>query len=272
MSGEPDPRYIQARRVLLDALVALEPQLDSIILMGAQAIYLHAGEGDLAVAPFTTDADLALDIDLLADDPRLEDAMKHAEFQPSDQPGSWVGKGGVSIDLIVAEAQAGGGTRGARIPPHDKRAARKALGLEGALIDKDRRPIVALDPSDTRSFAINVAGPAALLISKVIKIEERKATPKRLKNKDALDVLRLLRAIGAGDIAERMLRITADGRAKGVAVRALTALRDLFGSRDGLGCAMTIEATQGLENPEVIAGSVVALVQEVLDACERSRT
>lgn len=57
----PDAVYVQARRVLLDALEALGDQRDALVLVGAQAIYLHTGEGDLAVAPYTTDGDIALD-------------------------------------------------------------------------------------------------------------------------------------------------------------------------------------------------------------------
>ncbi len=51
MSGAPDPLYVRARRALLDALDALEPHLDAIVLVGAQAVYLHTADTDLAVAP-----------------------------------------------------------------------------------------------------------------------------------------------------------------------------------------------------------------------------
>lgn len=57
MSGAPGPLYAKAREVLLDALEALGPHRSSLVLVGAQAIYLHTGEADIAVAPFTTDAD-----------------------------------------------------------------------------------------------------------------------------------------------------------------------------------------------------------------------
>ena len=50
-AGSPDPEYIAARRVLLDALAALGTHRKAVVPVGAQAIYLHAGEGDLAVAP-----------------------------------------------------------------------------------------------------------------------------------------------------------------------------------------------------------------------------
>lgn len=61
MPGAPDPRYLLARRILLDALEAIGEQRNAIVLVGAHAIYLHVGEeADLAVAPFTMDGDLAV--------------------------------------------------------------------------------------------------------------------------------------------------------------------------------------------------------------------
>ncbi len=46
---EMAPDYVTARRVLLDALTALSPHLDNLVLVGAQAVYHHTGEGDLNV-------------------------------------------------------------------------------------------------------------------------------------------------------------------------------------------------------------------------------
>jgi hypothetical protein len=56
-----DPLYVAARSVLLDALTALQPHGLSVIVAGAQAIYLRTGEANLAIAPYTTDGDLAPD-------------------------------------------------------------------------------------------------------------------------------------------------------------------------------------------------------------------
>jgi len=41
MPGEPDPQYVRARRALLDGLAALEPHLDALVVVGAQAVDLH---------------------------------------------------------------------------------------------------------------------------------------------------------------------------------------------------------------------------------------
>jgi len=53
MPGAPDSEYVAARRVLLDALEALRAHLDALVLVGAQAIYLHTGAIDLALAEAT---------------------------------------------------------------------------------------------------------------------------------------------------------------------------------------------------------------------------
>jgi hypothetical protein len=83
------PLYIVARTVLLDALDALGEQRDALVLVGAQAIYLHTGDADIAVPVFTTDGDLVIEPARLKDEPKLAEAMTRAHFQPGLQPGSW---------------------------------------------------------------------------------------------------------------------------------------------------------------------------------------
>ncbi len=91
-----EPLYVAARGVLLDALFALAPHGKAVIVVGAQAIYLRTGDADLAIAPYTTDGDLALNPTLLGDDPLLDQAMRDANFTPMkrrqghEEPGIWV--------------------------------------------------------------------------------------------------------------------------------------------------------------------------------------
>ena len=143
-SGDAPLELIQARSALLDAVEALQQHREALILVGAQAIY-HWTEGvDLGVTPFTLDADVAIDLRLLGTDPTLEVAMQQAGFQAGGQPGLWYSPRKIQVDLLVATAQSGeGGRRGARIPGHDKAAARRTAGLEGALVDAEE--VVAAD-------------------------------------------------------------------------------------------------------------------------------
>jgi hypothetical protein len=60
MRGVPDPLYVRARAALLDAVEALDAHRDALVLVGAQAIYLHTGDADLTVAEYTTDADFTV--------------------------------------------------------------------------------------------------------------------------------------------------------------------------------------------------------------------
>ena len=43
MSGVADDLLVRARSTLLDALIALREHRDSIVVIGAQAVYLHTG-------------------------------------------------------------------------------------------------------------------------------------------------------------------------------------------------------------------------------------
>ena len=78
-----DERYLIARRVLLDALDALGEHRDAMVLVGVQAVYLRVGDADLALAPYTTDADLVIDPHRLAEIPPLEQVLLGAGFAPA---------------------------------------------------------------------------------------------------------------------------------------------------------------------------------------------
>lgn len=99
--------YAATRSALLDALDALAGQHRALILVGAQAIFLHTGEIDEAIATETKDADLAVDPRELSSDPRIEQAMTAAHFHldlTNPQPGSWINAAGYPVDLLLPEA------------------------------------------------------------------------------------------------------------------------------------------------------------------------
>ena len=114
METTDDRRRIVAREGLLDAVKALGPHGDAVILVGAQAVYVHteAEDASFAVSPFTYDADIVLDPALLGDSPRIVDAMRGAEFGLTDQPGMYRRQGGAQVDLLVPAAVGGPGRRG----------------------------------------------------------------------------------------------------------------------------------------------------------------
>ncbi len=264
MFGNPDPLYVRARTALLDALVALEPHLDALVLVGAQAIYVHAGEADLNVAEYTTDADFSISPGQLADSPLLGDLLFAAGFTRREHPGGWLSADGIYVDVMVPEALAGPGTRAARLGVHGKAVARRAKGLEGALVDRERSVISALDPSDTRAIAMWVAGPGALLVAKVHKISERVGARDRVRDKDALDVLRLLRSVETDTLTGRLAILRASDMAGGVTVEAIELLPSLFGSANAEGVLMAVRAAGSGEDAETISGSMVILVNDLI--------
>lgn len=266
MSGDPDPLYARARAALLDTLDALEPHLEALILVGAQAIYLHTGDADLAVAEYTTDADFSVSPGDLSDVPLLGDLLMARGFLPREHPGGWLTPDGIYVDVMVPESLAGPGSRGARLGPHGKRAARRAKGLEGAAVDRERSVIRALDPSDDRAVEMWVAGPGALLVAKTHKIAERVGAMDRVRDKDALDVLRLLRAIETEDLAQRLGQLQASEVAGEVTNGAVAQLPALFGDPAAEGVLMAVRAAGDEEDPDTIAGSLVALADDLVRA------
>ena len=272
MPGAPDPLYVRARKTLLDAADALAAHLDAVVLVGAQAIYVHAGDADLvdstlgSVPEYTTDADFSLNPTALGESPLVAELMAAGDFSAGERPGEWHSADGVRVDLMVPEALAGAGSRGARLGPHGKRVARRAKGLEGALVDRDPRTLVSLDPTDHRSVVMNVAGPSALLVAKIHKISDRTETemPSRIKDKDALDVLRLLQATETADLAGRIALLARSEPCATVTAEALDHLPRLFGRADSAGTEMAISAAGVNADAEVIAASMTVLVSDLL--------
>lgn len=270
MSGEPDGEYVSARKVLLDALDALAEHRSSVILVGSQAIYLNVAEDDIPVAPTTSDGDLVLDSRELLDEPKIRAVMEAAGFRAAGTiVGTWIGEHEVQIDLLVPAALSPEGRRGARLGAHGKKVARKARGLEATLVDNQTREIGALAPDDVRSFRVKVAGAGGLLVAKLHKLWDRREDEARVSNKDALDVLRLLRANDARELAIT-IKVLADDPVSGEVTReAVDLLRTLFGERTALGPELAAAATRGLMDEDEIRESCVALAEELLAALER---
>lgn len=237
-----DPRYVAARKVLLDALFALAPHGKAVIVAGAQAIYLHTGANDIGIAPYTTDGDLALDPTVLGDTPELEATMRAAGFeilpQPAGQPGIWT---------VI-------------------------LSIEGVetIVPVDHSPmtIAALDPNDGRSIIVEVAGLAAMLVAKAHKISDRLKTNStdRLSDKDAADVYRIMQTVSAPELGDTLRRLRGDPIAGAVTTEALDLLRKQFGVRNGPAIAMAQRSLALAIDPDQITAVSVAFTAALLDA------
>ena len=236
MPGGPDLLYVRARAALLDAAEALSEQLDAVVLVGAQAIYVHTGDADFgATAPYTTDADLCVAPAELSDAPLLPELLNARGFTAGGQPGAWLSPDGIPVDLMVPDALAGPGKRGARLGPHGKRVARRAKGLEGALVDRERMVITSLDPGVERSVAMLV-------------------------------VLRLLQATGTATLAARLVHLADDADSAEVSAEAVSRLAPLFGTPDAVGIGMAIRAARADAEADVISASFTTLVSDLLAA------
>jgi len=274
-----DPEYVEARRVLLDALTALASHSAALVVAGAQAVYLRTGDSDIAVAPYTTDGDLAVDPASLAPDPAIEAAMRAAGFELSikrghAEPGIWVTSAVINgkqvlipVDLIVPEGFAPpGGRRGARLGPHGNRAARRALGLEAALVDKSPITVSALNPADYRSVTVDVAGVAALMVAKAHKLHDRIASgrPDRQDDKDAADGFRMMQVTSPATVGSTLVGLLEHPIAGPPTTAALAYLDELFGRRGRPGIQMAARALRvGIpeERVEAICVAYVAALR-----------
>ena len=267
-----DRNYIDARETLLDAVEALAHHSDAVVLVGAQAIYVHTESEDasFALSPFTYDADIALDPRLLESSPAIVDAMSRAGFRLGDQPGLYSREGRSRVDLLVPEAMGGPGRRAARLDVHGNRAAMKVHGLEGALVSHTRRMISSLNPDADRSCVLKVAGPAALVVAKVHKVDERLQDPDvRRRNqlpKDAFDIYRLLRAIDTAEMASELGLLLSHEISGRVTSEALAMFQRLFSAPSGMGTELVVRSVPALEDSAFIAASSVALSKDLLEA------
>lgn len=270
-AGKPRIEYVEARRVLLDALAALEGHLSAVVLVGAQAVYLRTAGRIEGYQPFTTDADLVLDPTLLGPIPPLGDAMEAAGFTLTNEPGIWEARFMrpglddevvVPVDLIVPEELAPkAGRRAARLPgEHGKATARKSPGLAGAVVDNDPLELLSLELGDTRTVNVNVAGYGALLVAKLHKLGDRLATPDRLQAKDAGDIYRLFDAVAPEDMVEFLRQLLADDRSAATTAKAMDFLDVLFSTPGSPGTLLAEAALRGLLPPATVTAALSAYV------------
>lgn len=270
----PRIEYVEARRVLLDALTALTPHLAALVLVGAQAVYLRTAGRIETYQPFTTDADVVLDPALLGPIPPLGKAMERGGFTLTDEPGIWeahLTRPGfdeqivVPVDLIVPQELAPkAGRRSARLPgEHGKATARKSPGLAGAVVDNSPIELASFEGDDLRLITVNVAGYAALLIAKLHKLGDRLATPERLHAKDAGDVYRLFDAVSPDDMATTLRALLEDERSTATTTKALAYLDQLFITQASTGTRLAVDALRTVLAEDTVSAAATAYAAEL---------
>ncbi len=278
MSAGQQPRieYVEARRVLLDALTTLEPHIEAVILIGAQAVYLRTVDRLPALPAYTTDADLVIHPDYLAGEPPLGDAMRAAGFEHTGEPGMWQrritrpGRDGdvtVPVDLIVPyEIASKAGRRGARLPgAHGKTVARKTRGVEGVLLDYDCLEVTSLEPDDDRRMIVKVAGVAALLVAKAHKLGERLDDRRQLQSKDAGDVYLLIETTNVVRMATRMREFLVHELTMVTTEEAREYLRRLFATPRSTGTRLAVEALSGGLDALHVTTTITEYTRQLLD-------
>ncbi len=273
-ASDPASLTVAARRVLLDAAIALTDHRDAVVLVGAQAVYLRTQEANLTVALYTADGDLGLDPTRLGPDPRLEEAMSGAGFdrQPASgqsQPGTWfrvepVGQttAAIAVDLLVPASQAAG-RRSARLPPHDDQAARRVPGLEPAIVDNSVLPVASFEPEvDDRSVHLRVANIPALIIAKAWKLGERLDEPgaRRAQPKDAGDLYRLMIVSDPDEVSTSLARLLDDDVAGEATAAGLRFLQRFFSRRALPGVQLAQQALATAEDPDRVAALLTTYV------------
>jgi hypothetical protein len=211
------------------------------------------------VAPYTADSDLTLDPYLLAErEPALSAVMESAGFRLATreagglEPGIWVVQAKVNgaevqipVDLIVPSGVSpNAGRRGARLGLHGNSAARNIAGLEAVLVDHSPMTVSALDPVDSRSVTAEVAGLASLLVAKAHKVQDRvrRGVARRIHDKDAADVIRIMQTTSAREIGARFRMFIDDEVAGQPTIDAVRYLQILFGRRHSEGTEMAARA------------------------------
>jgi hypothetical protein len=93
-------------------------------------------------------------------------------------------------------------------------------------------------------MAVEVAGPAALLVAKAHKLHDRVASGKatRIDDKDAADVVRLMQTTAPAVVGETLTMLSRDDVAGLVALDGMNYVEKLFGRRGARGTEMAVRA------------------------------
>lgn len=270
MPGDVDGEYVVARKVLLDCLQLLQDQIGALVLVGAQAVYLQTPNQDPGPPAATTDGDLAIDPELLTSDPDVASILGGAGFTTGQNPGRWTSPEGVPIDLMVPASLQPGSARTARLSGQGTQTARRTSGLELTLSNNTTVSVGALDRLDTRTFEIRVATVEALVVAKLIKLEERLegARPDRVLAKDASDIFRMLRQNDAASIGYELRASAQQELGAGTIERAVSFVARELSSASSSLLALTTDYHSRFEPPAQVGFAFRTLLGRMITAFE----
>jgi hypothetical protein len=275
---------VAARRALLDALDALDRHADAVVVAGSQAIYALDPSPVDGVRPCAADSDLVLDPDRLPAFPPLCEAMRDAGFVPRrGHAGAWWpvrhrlarfwwSADATKVDLVDPGDETGRPSRAFAL--HGANVVRPCPILRLALGDRARALFEAAEAGDSRRREATVAGPGALLLTKVHELRarsrqtsERGSPDERMPRKDALDVLRVLRQ-PAPRVLAGVASLVSRADLRPTALSCLEGLEDLFGHPGALGARLVGEALDPLRSREDAAQEASDRARDLLDALE----
>jgi hypothetical protein len=265
--------YGVARRTLiraLNALADLPPR--SFILVGAQAVYLRAPDPIVTLPPFTLDGDLVADPLRIGRPQLILERLEANGFVLRDnRAGLYHLRTAAEedlyasrIDILVPEGHAhrwdpaGYNMRGIS-------ATMRQDGLELTLADHSTMTLRPIEhASNQEPIDVEVAGILSLLVAKGWKIEERFGQGDEAFEqvaKDVLDVFRLLRAAGPGELRLSFEQLASD-ELKTLAKIGLVKVIGMCG-RDKPGSGLLQNMLGATEEALIAEASLNALVRDL---------
>jgi hypothetical protein len=143
-------------------------------------------------------------------------------------------------------------------------ALHRVEGLGVAMEDHETRMISSLEPDvDARVVEVAVAGVSALLVAKAYKLGERLANPDRPDRqtlKDASDIIGLMIASDAYEVADTFGRLLIVPRVAQATQQGLRYVRQLFGVATAPGVQMAVQALTAVKDPDEIRALAPAYV------------
>lgn len=263
-----------ARKALLDTLEALEIHLDALVLVGAQAVYLHTQDFISEVAPATVDADFAIDVTKLENSPDIELILLESDFSYSEtgNPGQWLTPEGIPVDIMVPKKTSGrvGKGRSPRLEGHSNKSIRITEGLEGCVVSYQVMDVASLSPDDTRSFQVKVANAASIIIAKCFKIAEHLEQDRKIEAKDSFDVYRLLSHLPTQQLVNEFDELISNEKSREVVLKGLDFFESLFVTNlDAQGIQAVGATMKGIGNSGIHMAAALKLSKQLYAALDR---